>query len=102
MTAEIPWIVMTPAKRKKARLMWDQGYLVRPIATELGVNNSSVRQALIRQGIDPRLRWLAVCKRPKIEAAILAGKSNEDIIKECNTTRVYVLRLRRSLKGFAI
>jgi len=102
MTAETQWEVMTPEKRSTARRMWDQGYRIMPIARALDVYGSSVRQALIRQGIDPKPRWAAVRKRPKIEAAILAGKSNEDIIKEVNTTAIYVNRLRRVLKGFAV
>lgn len=101
-TVQTEWIVMTPEKRKRARLLWDQGYRVGPIARTLGVYGTSVRQALVRQGIDPKPRWAAVRKRPKIEAAIHAGKSNEDIIKEVKTTAIYVNRLRRVLKGFAV
>lgn len=92
------WNRCTPEMKAQIIALHHQKLRPHPIAVRLGFNNNnSVRQVLQRAGLDPRANWLPVYRRPKIEAAIARGLTNDEIARETGATPDYVRRVRRKI-----
>ena len=96
-----PWIKMTPERCAYAVQRWNEDERVRieHIAKELGVHSTSVRQVLIRRGIDVVARVRRLKKKPRIEAFLKAnpGASNDAVAAEFGVHRSYIIQLRRKV-----
>ena len=94
------WNICTPPVKARILELWASGMRIRHIANELGImNDCCVRQVVRRAGFDPKARFAKIKKRPKVEAMLRAGKSQEEIAKKLDVTRRYVCILLRGLEA---
>lgn len=94
------WNICTPPVKARILELWASGMRIRHIANELGIiNDCCVRQIVKRAGFDPKARFAKINKRPKVEAMLRAGKSQEEIAKKLDVTRRYVCILLRGLEA---
>ena len=94
------WNICTPPVKARILERWKAGMRIRHIANELGIiNDCCVRQVVRRAGFDPKARFAKINKRPKVEAMLRAGKSQEEIAKKLDVTRRYVCILLRGLEA---
>lgn len=97
MTARKEGVVryMTEERKAEAIALFKGGMRVRRIATKLKVpNDNSVRQVIVRAGLDPVKNWTGVNKRPKIEALLARNWKVAKIAAKLGVGEAYVRRIK--------